>query len=388
MAYPSITMYSPLWLGALPIVNGIKHLPESYKHAIDVGGGYESCSFSLNCSMLQAEDWFMSLGNHIEIHSDGLNQIWEGFVNKIEISAGDISVSRGPLMDVVNKVTVSYSEVNRGYNLGGVNVNLGGEQLYTTPYNDTVSQATWGVLEEILSAGSLNPGEINYLPQAYVDDNKNPHVSQDINLSGGGGEQPTVSISCRGYADFLEKYIYSETVAGAATIDLSQKIQNILADDPNGIFSTDYSKIASNTTAVTRYDDKYKTAKSAINELMPLGDSSFNRYIWGVYNDRVVKYNAVPTTIRYSYSILDGKSRVSEIGGAAEVNPWEVLPGYYILISNLLPGIATNTSDIKKDPRIMFIESVSYSAPYGVQLSGGKTDTISQRMNRLGLGNF
>ena len=387
MPSPSMTMSLPLWLGGAALADAIKYIPESYSHSSDVNGGYKSCQFAITCSALEAEDWYTSLGNHIEVSGDGLDKVWEGFVNSVDINIGPTTITRGPLMDVVNRLTVSYSEVSRGYNLGGVNTTLGGEQLYTTPYNDTDSQDIWGIQEMILSAGSINPGEIAYLPQAYTDDNKHPPVSQNVSMGAGGGGEAVVTVSCLGYVAFLDKFIYSEESAGSVTIDLDQKIKNILADDPNGIFSTDYSKIDSNTTAVSRYESDYKLAKGAITELVPLGDSSFNRYIWGVYNDRVVEYHVIPTDIRYIYSILDGKSRIVEVGGG-EVNPWEVMPGEFIQIINLLPGITTDSSDKKKDPRIMFIESVEYSAPFGIQISGGKFDTISQRINRLGLGNF
>jgi hypothetical protein len=43
-------------------------------------------------------------------------------------------------------------------------------------------------------------------------------------------------------------------------------------------------------------------------------------------------------------------------------------------------------TNIRQDPRNIFVESLAYTAPYGLILNGGKISTLSQRLAQKGLG--
>jgi len=49
-----------------------------------------------------------------------------------------------------------------------------------------------------------------------------------------------------------------------------------------------------------------------------------------------------------------------------------------------LVGIAEPAS-LKEDPRALFIESVVFRLPRGIQLTGSKVSSLQQKINRLGL---
>jgi hypothetical protein len=70
------------------------------------------------------------------------------------------------------------------------------------------------------------------------------------------------------------------------------------------------------------------------------------------------------------------------LGGAA-VKPWRVLPGKWLQVTDFLPGSSYAT--LLEDPRCMFIERVSFSIPWDVQLQGGDTDTAPQVLAQQGL---
>lgn len=384
----SIAVFDPLWIGSGLQADDLAYDVPSYSHDITVDGGFDECSFSIGGDASVAEWWYNRLGCHVVVKSPVGTVIWEGFVNEVSLNLGALQLTRGPLLDVANRVTVSYSEVSRNYT--STNITVGGEQLYTTPYNDTRSQKMWGIQEIMLSASSVLPGEADQLGETYSVDNGVPRISQTVNLEPSSGADVSVTINCAGYVKMLEKYIFSDTTAGVATSTISEKIEDVISADPNGIFSTDYHRVAANSTVVSRYDDTYKTARAAIGEMIPLGDSSFNRYIWGIYADRKIEYKAVPTDIEYMFDLVDGLQKVTTpLGG--EIDPWDVLPGKFIQINGLSLGALSNhpsADNLRETPGVVFIESVSYSAPFGLQLTGGKYDKITQRINRLGLGGF
>jgi len=384
----SVSVFQPYWTGYGLLADDITYDIASFSHSISVDGGYDSCSFSVGGAASDAEWWHDRLGSHVVVKAPDGTVIWEGFINSVAISLGALQLTRGPLLDVANRITVSYTEISRSYS--ATNRTMGGEQLYTTPYNDTRSQEMWGIQEIMLSASSIAPGEADQLGETYAADNAIPRVSQTLNLDPGGGAAVSIKIDCVGYVKMLDKYIFSDITAGVDTSTITEKIGDVIDADPNGIFSTDYHGVAANATVVSRYDDTYKTARSAISEMIPLGDSSYNRYIWGIYTDRKIEYKAIPTEIEYIFDLTDGLQKITTpLGG--EIDPWSIRPGKFIQINGLsLGALSTHPSQtgIRETPGIMFIESMSYSAPLGLQLAGGRYDKVTQQINRLGLGGF
>jgi hypothetical protein len=63
------------------------------------------------------------------------------------------------------------------------------------------------------------------------------------------------------------------------------------------------------------------------------------------------------------------------------VAPWNVLPGRWLQFADLLPDAPAVTNPYQ-DMRLMFIESVTYTAPRGLAMQGGRTDRLPQLLAR------
>jgi len=130
-------------------------------------------------------------------------------------------------------------------------------------------------------------------------------------------------------------------------------------------------------------------------DIANLGDANNNRYIFGVYKDRVFEYRPVLQNIEYTTRIDDGRIERGEATGIY-VKPWEVMPGRWLQVLGVSIGArsykrddsATEDSNIRhsEDPSKIFIEKVSYTAPYGLSITSGRASTFRQRLDRLGLG--
>ncbi len=70
------------------------------------------------------------------------------------------------------------------------------------------------------------------------------------------------------------------------------------------------------------------------------------------------------------------------------VDPWDVKVGEWIQFTDLDVCQTLSTDSFRDDSRMMFIEGLSYTAPYTLQISGGKVDTLTQQLNKLGLGSI
>jgi len=101
-----------------------------------------------------------------------------------------------------------------------------------------------------------------------------------------------------------------------------------------------------------------------------------------VYADRQVKFEEIPDDFEYMMSALDVGSGYRTMEGGA-VKEYNVLPGKWLLITDILTGITTDS--LKRNPKAMFIEEVRYSAEQGLTINPGKFGTLKQQMAKLGL---
>jgi len=387
----SISLYKQVWSGAasrvIPIRSALANKVSSYSHEIVADGGYWSCNFNLEATREEAEDWLKLLAFHVEVYNEATDKIWEGFVDEVSISLGTFSVTRGPVLDIANKTDVSYQTPSYNFNAGIV---VGGDQNISGTVEDSTSQGVYGVREKRLSAGTASDTEGDQLNQTYMDDNKDPKVSQQVTVGGSGGGSISVEVNCKGYAHMLDN-LPTDTAA-AGTMNLTDKIMEVLASHPDSIFSTSTKDVTTNTTQVAQYYEADQVTMGIIKGMVALGDSSNNRYTWGIYNDLTMHYKAASTTkISYEHRITDSGQRIIDSLAGSEVQPWNILPARNMIIADFLvgdslTGESTAAFSLITDPRVMFIESVRYTAPYAVQLQGGRTDKISQQLERLSLG--
>ena len=187
----SIHAYTSLLSGADYLGNVTKDAG-NYTHTISALGGYDSMSFTYTGTLTEVEDWFVKgLGRHIVVYDDGLQVCWEGFVNKMTLSAGSLSITRGPLLDVANRVALVYSTVNTA-----VTPPIVGARAKTANANDTDSQGQWGILETILSGGGMTATTAAQVRDTYLAENKDPVSSQSISLDQGAAA--SIKIECAG----------------------------------------------------------------------------------------------------------------------------------------------------------------------------------------------
>lgn len=351
--------------------------PDSYSHSISALGGFNSAEMRLADQQLDLEDWLVNgLGRHVVVYNEAGAIVWEGFVDSLEGKLGSLTVTRGPLLQVVNRTALVYSTVDTT-----VTPPLAGGRAKTTTINHAVSQGLFGIIEALLSGGGMTPTDAAQAAATFLAENAYPATSQTVNLSSGGA--PQLTISCRGYYAWLESFVYNYTAA-SGTVTATAKILAALAANPNiAWLPFGIAGIAANALTVARYEDGDNTAWNIIKSTTALGDATNARWLFGVYEGRACQYNAAPTVAEYQQRIATPRSQVLTIGGAP-VDPWDVRPGKWLFLPDFLTGYA-GSATLRTDPRYLFIESVQYSMPYGLTLQAGKTDTLGQQLAQLGI---
>lgn len=350
---------------------------ESYSHVLRALGGYWEAEFTVNASREYAEEWLDErLGWHIEVSDEGADTIFEGFVNQIEVVAGGLAVARGPLVQAANKVDLAYSTVDTTLTPPTV-----GLRATTGVLEDNARQQRYGIVERMLSVGGCAAAEATQVRAAWLAENSRPRTTKRWSNAPTG--RTAFTVSALGYVHMMQNYHYAHAVSGVEAI--ATKINRILDQDPNNLLaSANASVVSAASINVKRYDNDQRTAWAVLKDLVARGDANNRRYVFGVWADRRAVYAIAPDAVDYHVRVGDVAQRVETPNGV-EVYPWNVLPGRWALFTDFLVGRASPTVDPRRDPRALFIEQATYSAPRGLDLQGGRADRLSQRLAQMGL---
>jgi hypothetical protein len=377
---PSIdVLTSPVtWLPYAGVYRGeLTDNLSSYQHMLNAVGGYWSATFTIHGTREEIEEWIVTgLGRHVVVKDYSGSIIWEGFVDSLTAALGGLSLKRGPLINVGNYVNLIYSTIDTNADppIMGVRARTG----YTS---DTDSQALYSVLETMLSSGGATEATAEKARDNWIAERALPKTTQTLNL---GGQSPaSVNVRCLGYVHLLKKFTYYNRTTGLD--DADDKIQIVIQAQPNTIFEdTAFANMDTNTVQVSLNETDNRKAWDIIKGIVALGDASNNRWTFGIYQDREVYYNQAPTSVNYVHRVSD-EEQIIETADGDLVYPWNVLPARWMRFVDILIGRIPASTSMREDPRVLFIESVTFTAPWGLSVTGGDTDTINQRLAKMGL---
>lgn len=361
-----------------PLVKRLENV-NNYSHTIKSEGGYYSAIVDFVDTEEGLNEWIQDgIGRHVETYNPSLERIWEGFVNQIDINFGENSYTIGPLVEIGNRTKVQYSTIgDKNSDNPGLGIR---EETDWTTNADSIN--LYGIWEKVRSIAGATLAEAEQIRDLYINDPLYvyPPVSNRLSLTSGG---LSISLKCLGYWAWLKSYyLYDDDATG--TTNISDKIEDTLGLDQNGIFSTDYSRITENTTQVANRIPQRIWAETEMLRLVSLGDSTNQPYKIGFYNDRVLYYEPIPTDIKYQ------KRRGEQVTDRLNtiVNPWDVKPGEWLFQPDMLvgrhPPITSLT--LAADPRAMLIDTVRYSTPFSLDLGGKKYSEMNQILKKQGLG--
>lgn len=346
-----------------------------YNHEKRAVGGWWGAGFDLTMNRNDAESWLQDgISRHVQVYNRALVLIFEGFVNQVEITLGILGATRGPLLDITNRVYTTYAPINTS-----VDPPVRGPSLPLGPYNDTTSQASYGIVTRTITSGETTTDGAQQDAETWLEENREPRTT--VRLGAPGGVQ--VRVQVLGYVHWLEAFPYlNPGVTG--TVTLSTKIGDVLDAEPNGLFASTNADITANGLLVRDEESQQRTGWGIIKDLVARGDVNDARYLFGIGANRRATYAAAPTTTTaYFRRVSDG---VYTTPAGAIVDPWDIEPGRWAFLPDFLIG-RTPPATRREDPRDVFIETVKWGTGdlLNPQLEAGRLDTIPQKLARLGL---
>lgn len=372
----TVAVHNPLLRGGASRFEVAREL-ESYRHTVSAFGGFDTAQFSYMTTLGDMEDWFEDgLGRHIVVYDETLSVVWEGFVDMVTLRFAGLETKRGPLTQLVNRLAVVYSQVDTSTDPPTV-----GDRRRTAVTNDLDSQERWGIWPKVLSLAGVTDANALQLRDLHLGEYREPETSGRLSSESRGAV--SVSVDCRGYIHMTDYPYRQTTVTGL--IDASDKVSMILQADPNGLLGGDLTGIEANAVEVAAWENSDNLARSLLRGLAAMGNPAGGRRLFGVYEGRRALYRDMPDDWAYEMRLADpGRTIRNRVGGAVE--PWSVQAGQWMMFSDLLPGRYDPLTDAHVDPRQLFIESVTYTLPFGLEVNGGKASRFNTLLARLGLG--
>lgn len=382
----SIEYYEP-WVRGKAFIGTIGDALDSYNHTLGADWLYKSASIGFSSNANNSVNWLIDgLGRHILVKNPGGIVVFSGFVNSISANFGGISYTIGPLNEIANRVLATYTS-----KIQMQNYMVDAGQIETVIAQYAPSQLVYGIWEKIVSAGecvvdpSTGYNEAEKARDLFLETFKIPKVI--INSGSMGGADIRLTLDISGYAEWLSAFVYQNrlyTGAVAGLITATAKIQAALADDPNGIFSTDYGKMQANASLQADKEENYKTAKTVIENAVKVGDGT-NRWLLWLNEDNRISYFPMSKVYSYLRQMTQNVQQFFDYNTEAMIEPWDVLPGKFYFIRDTPLGLAgTDIVDFRKG----FIEEVRFTAPYSVDVSGEPFNQFQVYVNQKAGGSF
>ena len=356
---------------------------EAYSHTIEAFGGYTTASFTFKASEAEIDDWLENgLNRHIEVYDPRGIECWEGFVNQLTYSVGGFSVVRGPLMDLANRVWCTFASLD-----STATPPTQGLTTETPLANNLASQERYGLLERIIDAGTrdeINNGEASHIRDTYMAEQR---VLTNKTWNSTGMNEPTLTVDCCGYIKRLERLYFIDAVN--ATITCTQEVTNVLDADLllNHLFSSTNASIGVNAVGIGEYRSEYVPCDTVLKDAVSFGGPAYARWLFYIGNGRYATYRAVTDTIAYIQTLREPSQSILNPFGDS-VHPINVWPGQWMFFPDFAIGrkFDNNAADLASDPRALFIESATFTAPDQLDIAGGKSDRLPQILKEYGIG--
>ncbi len=343
-----------------------------YSHTLGLMWGFVQATISLTLPRNDAEKWVHAgLGRDIKVYNPGGVIVFRGYVDSIVAEIGGIRFTYGPLADVANRVLATYTA---RLILGDFITDAG--QTETIFASDVTSQQRYGIWEKAIQAGTcmVNPAtgynEAEYTRDAYLRQYKYPQAVTGI--TPGSSETGTIRLEVKGYHEWLNAYLFQDRMYGGVapvTQTVTQKIVAALASNPNAtVLSASVFRIGTNAALKIDKETQYRTAYTVIEDAAKVGDGT-NLWRFYVNEDLEPVFEAVSLVVAYSYHLSDNRQQVFDYITNVPVEPYDVKAGKVVFLSDWLVGEYDYPGVPGADPRVVLINEVRYSTPYGLEIS-------------------
>lgn len=343
----------------------------NYKHSINAIGGFDTASCDIAVRSRDEGQQFLDqyLGNRVAFYVDNpVEPIWEGYINRMTFSAGDVQYSIG-LDQMANRVRTIYCATNGN-----------SQTSQSAVTNSTASQAIYGIKQEQVDLGYMLSGTgVTVIRDTVLAQRAYPKTSI-LPASGGGG---LLHIELLGFYHTLEWEDFRTATTGA--VQLGNLVDTVLGTVVNGTTffdNTDLTETDANTNTIDTQTLRGETTWQILQKIQEFGDTT-QYFVMGVTptlfttGTRRFYYRAASTTVVYTARQSDGL-RIRNLYGQL-VDPWRVRPDAGIRVSDVLIG----WNGIGDNPTETYIMKIDYDANAQSCIYSGDDDLSAEGVFNL-----
>lgn len=318
----------------------------SYKRTTAAAGGDVSAEFQFSDVDALLETWFADyLGREFREHYHG-QAAFLGRVHTLRLAYNRVVLTVS-LDWLYNRVACFYTSA------------FDGSQLLSDFYDDTESQARWGIREYIIrpTDNTMGLSEADEMAQEFLADFAQPRISRgEVQRK---LERGNLQVTVQGYSQTLDAQLYNDPNEGED--DATDELLLALA----GASFVTAGNIAANTRQVT-IKSEWQSKLKRLEHIADRRDAQGRRYTFGCVGAKSFDYQPVDEATRYRIWVK--RPFIAHYDAAQNYVPAPLVrPGGYSEIMDLLvPG----GSDGVWSPKRQWDASVVYDQN-GATLRGG-----------------
>ena len=339
--------------------------PQDWTHRIEARGGFRSAAFTLYGGRDYLWKWFeQGLARPVVRYDDVGQIIWEGYVFALTLALPGLQYSR-TLDNLSNRTYANYSVTD----FSG-DVPVSGETQITAAAEDSDSQNLYGISESVVNSSAATKTNA----EADRDDHHARYRRPLRNARDLPGGDLALAVECRGWSEWYKHRTYTSDTLGVG--NASSLVSTVNTDVGQFISAT---QLDTNSLQVGRYyssvDREY--AWDILNEVTNYGDGT-NRWEWGVWEGRTLKYQQVTESVSYVRRYADPYRRIETASDRLAIPPWRLRAGKYIRQPDALPLNLERSAAFELDPTMSYIQAVSWaeSQPYDYAIEFDETENL------------
>jgi len=312
-------------------------------------GGYWSMAARYDADPVNLLGLISHLAHRVDVKDSGGRLAWQGLITEVEVHERGY-VYAYSLEEMANAVKAVYSSFEED---GEAALGYRAETGWSTT---AASISDYGRKEKVLSLAGAAEAQAELHRDRYLGLHDYPLLTQ--RMSEEEVRRPYAWVRGRGYWWTTTWQVYNQTATGSRATNT--QIEDIVSAECPLIASTD---VVATGNSIERVRDANQTAEQEIRRLLALGTSTNAALVAGVWADRELVVEAMPTTP--DYRRLRGGRYVTVEG--ATVEPWLLQAGKMLRLAEVVPGAATFTTELD-DPRNVMIWQVAYQDDTGQAL--------------------
>jgi hypothetical protein len=304
-------------------------------------GGYWSMAARYDADPAGLLGLISYLAHRVDVKDRSGRLAWQGMLTEVEVHERGYIYSYS-LEDMANAVKAVYSTFD---DEGEAALGYRAETDWATTAD---SITDYGRKEKVLSLTGAAEAQAELHRDRYLGLHARPLLVQKMSEEEVG--RPYAWVRGRGYWWTSTWQVYNQSETGSRATNT--QIEDIVSAACPLIASTD---VVATGNSIERARDANQTAEQEIRRLLALGTSTNAALVAGVWADRELVVETMPTTP--DYRRLRGGRFVTAEG--ATVAPWLLKAGKMLRLAEVVPGAATFTTELD-DPRNVMIWQVAY----------------------------